>query len=145
MTQSIGIASDHGGIDLKSHIIRTLSNLSFVDYGTQSSESVHYPHFADALCKNILDGSVHQGILICGTGIGISMRANRYTGIRAALVYDEFTAEMAKAHNNANILCLGGRTTSDEAAISLINTWLTTDFEDGRHQTRIDLIDAPTS
>ena len=140
---SIGIASDHGGFELKSSIIDTLSELSFQDFGTDSQDSVHYPHIADALCKNIQSGIIDHGILICGTGIGISMRANRYSGIRAALVHSEFTAQMAKAHNNANVLCLGGRTTTKEDALHFITTWLNTPFESGRHLTRIELIDAP--
>tara|TARA_S200000501_G_C20456259_1_gene583112 strand:- start:145 stop:579 length:435 start_codon:yes stop_codon:yes gene_type:complete len=139
----IGISNDHGGFDLKNFIIKSFPTLDFMDLGTSSSESVHYPTFADHLCKKILDGSINQGILICGTGIGISMRANRYPGIRAAVVHDIFTSEMAKAHNNANIICLGGRTTSNEAAISYIEKWLSTSFESGRHQTRIDMLDEP--
>ena len=141
---SLGIASDHGGFDLKCHIIESLPEISFVDLGTGSSESVHYPMFADQLCKHILNGSIEKGILICGTGIGISMRANRYNGIRAALIHDSFTAEMAKAHNNANVICLGGRTISNESAIQFISIWNSTEFESGRHQERIDMIDLPT-
>lgn len=139
----IGIASDHGGYDLKMHILNGLADVSFKDLGTNSSDSVHYPYFADKCCKAILSGDIDSGILICGTGIGISMRANRYCGIRAALVHDEFTAKMSKAHNNSNILCLGGRTTSNELAIHLVQTWMDTPFESGRHQDRIELIDAP--
>ena len=92
---SLGIASDHGGFELKQWLINHFSDYSFIDLGTNSDESVHYPHFADALCDKILTGSVERGILICGTGLGISMRANRYPGIRAAVVYDAFTAEMS--------------------------------------------------
>ncbi len=137
----IGIASDHGGFDLKNQIISHFTDITFLDCGTRSKDSVHYPHFADQLCKKIITGSIENGILICGTGIGISIRANRYPRIRAALVYDAFTAEMSKAHNNANIICLGGRTTSLDQAIECINIWKSTKFEGGRHQERIDLLD----
>ena len=117
---NIAIASDHGGFELKSYIIESFQNIQFLDLGTHSNESVHYPKFADVLCQKIKSGDIKQGILICGTGIGISMRANRYTGIRAALVYNEFTATMAKAHNNANVLCLGARTTSKEQSFNVL-------------------------
>ena len=137
------IASDHGGLELKQFIISQFNNLSFIDCGTHTSDSVHYPNFADKLCKEILQTKNSLGILICGTGIGISIRANRYNGIRAALVGDEFSAKMAKEHNNANVLCLGGRTTSQDDAIRYINTWLNTEFEGGRHQERINMLDAP--
>ena len=140
---SIGIASDHGGLELKSHIIQSLPDIQFIDLGTNSSDSVHYPQFADKLCINILNGSVESGILVCGTGIGISIRAIRYMGIRAALVHDPFTAEMAKAHNNANVICLGGRTTSNDDAIEYIQTWRSVSFESGRHSQRIEMLDAP--
>ena len=139
----IGIASDHGGYELKQFIIENSKNIPFLDLGTNSKESVHYPLFADKICQKILDKTVSKGILICGTGIGISMRANRYPGIRAALVYDEFSAKMSKEHNNANILCIGGRTTTQEKALSLISIWLNTKFEGGRHTERIALIDSP--
>ena len=139
----IGIASDHGGFELKNFIKSHFIDLTFRDFGTNTTDSVHYPDFADLLCKDILNNAVEIGILICGTGIGISMRANRYKGIRAAVVHDLFTAEMAKAHNNANVLCLGGRTTSNEDAIKLIEKWLTTSFEGGRHAERISLLDQP--
>ncbi len=142
MTQ-IGIASDHGGFELKKFIIESFPQINFLNLGTNSSESVHYPTYADHLCHKILDGTVEKGILICGTGIGISMRANRYNGIRAAVVHDPFTAEMAKAHNNANIICIGGRTTSKKEALAYFEKWHDTKFESGRHQTRIDMLDAP--
>jgi ribose 5-phosphate isomerase B len=137
------IASDHGGLELKQFIISKLNDLSFIDCGTHTSDSVHYPNFADKLCKEVLQSTNNLGILICGTGIGISIRANRYTGIRAALIGDEFSAKMAKAHNNANVICLGGRTTSQDDAVRYITTWLNTEFEGGRHQERINMLDAP--
>ena len=139
------IASDHGALELKQalieHITKSHPTHVAVDGGTNTEESVDYPDFADKVSESILSDDVQLGILCCGTGIGISMRANRYIGIRAALVYDTFTAKMAKAHNNANILCLGGRTTSIELAKSLVDTWLLTAFEGGRHQKRLDKLD----
>ena len=137
----IGIASDHGGYELKSKLIENIPQFSFIDCGTHSKDSVHYPHFADELCRKIISGTIEKGILICGTGIGISIRANRYPRVRAALVYDSFTAKMAKAHNNANIICLGGRTTSLEIAIECVHVWNSAEFESGRHETRVDMLD----
>ena len=139
----IAIASDHGGFELKSKLIESLKDIEFLDLGTHTPDRVDYPFFADKLCRAILANQVRNGILICGTGIGISMRANRYNGIRAALVYNEFTAEMAKVHNNANILCLGGRTTPIETAIKMISIWNNASFEEGRHVERIQHLDAP--
>ncbi len=139
----LGIASDHGGFELKQLIIDQLNQYTFNDLGPNNDNRVDYPHFSDILCLAIKRGDIQRGILICGTGIGISMRANRHFGIRAALVYDTYTASMAKAHNNANVLCLGGRTTSLDTAIELITTWMDTSFESGRHEQRIQLIDAP--
>ena len=141
---SLFIASDHGGLELKKFIISQLSDIHFIDLGTNTDDSVHYPNYADKLCIETLKSTENQGILICGTGIGISIRANRFKGIRAALVYDEFSSKMAKEHNNANVLCLGGRTTSKLDALTFIRTWLSTEFEGGRHQIRLDMLDAPT-
>ena len=129
----IAIASDHVGFELKSKLINSLTDIDFLDLGTHTDQRVDYPGFADKLCNSILQNKATSGILICGTGIGISIRANRYNGIRAALVYNEFTAEMAKAHNDANVICLGGRTTSFEMAVKLISIWNETKFEAGRH------------
>jgi ribose 5-phosphate isomerase B len=143
----LSIGNDHGALLLKSAILDHLAthhpSITVIDQGVNTPDSVHYPDFADAVAINILSGNADVGILLCGTGIGIGIRANRYPGIRAALVYDLFTAEMAKAHNNANILCLGGRTTTPEVALTLIDKWLSTPFEGGRHQSRIDMLDAP--
>ena len=141
---TIAIASDHGALDLKNHLRDILSQNNHVtidDKGTHDENSVDYPDIAKTVVNDILDKKADLGILCCGTGIGISMKANRYKGIRAALVYDDFTAKMAKAHNNANILCLGGRTTDPKIAEQLVNTWLNTSFEEGRHQNRLDKLD----
>lgn len=139
----IAIASDHGGFELKSKLINSLTDIDFLDLGTHTDQRVDYPGFADKLCNSILQNKATSGILICGTGIGISIRANRYNGIRAALVYNEFTAEMAKAHNDANVICLGGRTTSFEMAVKLISIWNETKFEAGRHTDRLRQLDSP--
>ena len=143
MSQSIAIGSDHGGLDLKNEIRTFLENNghTVVDCGAHSSESVDYPDFADAVVKSIKDGQAELGVLVCGTGIGISIKANRHKGIRAAVVHSEFTAEMAKAHNNANILCLGQRTTETKDALSYVEKWLFTEFEGGRHQRRLDKLE----
>ena len=138
------VGSDHGGFDLKNDILTFLqskSGIQFEDVGTYSSESVDYPDFADKVVQSILKGDADRGVLVCGTGIGISIKANRYKGIRAALVYDAFTAEMAKAHNNANILCFGGRTTSIDIVKLCLDTWMKTIYEGGRHQRRLDKLD----
>jgi len=144
----LSIACDHGGFELKNiikgHLATHYSSYTIIDRGTTDLSSVNYPDFADAVAKDIVSGTADLGILICGTGIGISIRANRYHGIRAALVNSVFTAEMAKAHNNANVLCLGGRTTEPDLAVQLIDTWLTTSFEGGRHATRVEMLDAGT-
>ena len=141
----LGIASDHGGFELKEYLIQQLPDLGLINLGTFTNQRVDYPLFDDQLCKQILNQTLDKGILICGTGIGISMRANRYPGIRAALIYNDFTAQMASAHNNANVICLGGRTTRPADALLLIKEWLNTPFESGRHTNRITLIDAKTS
>lgn len=139
------LGSDHGGFELKNAILdylkktRPLFQLS--DLGTYSTESVDYPDFAKKVCEAVLGTPKSLGILVCGTGVGISMAANRFKGIRAALVYSLFTAQMAKKHNDANILCLGGRTTSLEDAKLFVDTWLDESFEGGRHLGRIQKMD----
>lgn len=149
MSLTLALASDHGALSLRkvliSHLTTYYPQFTVLDLGTHSEDSVDYPDFADVVCRSILSGQAQLGILCCGTGIGISIRANRYNGIRAALVYDEFSATMAKVHNNANVLCFGGRTTSDTQATLYLDCWLKADFEGGRHQNRLDKLDLPTS
>ncbi|MGE4170454.1 MAG: ribose 5-phosphate isomerase B [Candidatus Margulisiibacteriota bacterium] len=139
---SLVLGSDHGGFELKErlkqHLIQTHPEVEVVDLGTHSTASVDYPDFAKSVAHAILGGKAALGVLVCGTGIGISIAANRFDGIRAALVHNAFTAEMAKAHNNANVLCLGGRTTEPDLACQLVDIWLKTPFEGGRHQGRLD-------
>ena len=106
--------------------------------GCNSNDSVDYPDFADQVCEQVIDGKVQYGILVCGTGIGMSMAANRYQGIRAALCYTEYSARMSREHNDANILCLGDRVLGKGLAENIVDVWLTTSFSGGRHQKRID-------
>jgi ribose 5-phosphate isomerase B len=138
------IGSDHGGFTLKEALKEQLRHTNTIkDMGCYTDDRVDYPDIAATLAKEVLSTPYSVGILICGTGIGISIKANRYPGIRAALIHSTFTAEMAKAHNNANILCLGGRTTSVADAMSYIQTWQETSYEGGRHADRLHKLDAP--
>lgn len=138
----IAIGCDHGGFELKEHIKKHLDEIGeeYKDYGTYSEESVDYPDCASPVCKAIQDKTADKGILICGTGIGISIAANKHKGIRAALCSDVYSAKMTKQHNNANIICLGGRVTGRELAFMIVDTWLATEFEGGRHEARIEKI-----
>lgn len=141
---SIHIASDHAGFALKSALILHLSSLGYtiVDEGTHSTASCDYPLYARKVCTAVLDDEDRKGILICGTGVGMSITANRITGIRAALCASEFQARACRQHNNANVLCLGERVTGSGLAFAIAHAFLDTPFEGGRHQRRIDLIDA---
>ncbi|HYX33607.1 MAG: ribose 5-phosphate isomerase B [Pseudobdellovibrionaceae bacterium] len=146
MSERIGIASDHGGRVLKekvSQYLRSLGHQVF-DYGVpvDDADSVDYPDYAQTLAKEVGQGQLPRGILICGTGIGMSIAANKISGIRAALVWDEFTARMSKLHNNANILCLGERVLNHDRALEFVNIWLNSEFEGSRHQNRLDKIRA---
>jgi len=138
----IGIGSDHGGFELKGYIIEYLKEKGYEikDYGTYSEDSIDYPDCAAPVCKAVQSGEIEKGILICGTGIGISIAANKYKGIRAALCADVYSAKMSRQHNNAQILCLGGRVTGRELAYMIVDTWLTTEFEGGRHEKRVEKI-----
>ncbi|MDD6564930.1 MAG: ribose 5-phosphate isomerase B [Clostridiales bacterium] len=138
----IAIGCDHGGFELKEHIKKHLDEIGeeYKDYGTYSEESVDYPDCAAPVCRAIQDKTADKGILICGTGIGISIAANKHKGIRAALCSDVYSAKMTKQHNNANIICLGGRVTGRELAFMIVDTWLATEFEGGRHEARIEKI-----
>lgn len=138
----VGIASDHGGFELKEILKKRLMELTdCTDYGTNSLESVDYPTVIGNACKKLLKGEVDRLVLLCGTGIGASIVANRFSGIRAALVHDEYTAEMSRKHNNANALVLGGRILGKDLAIRILEKWLSTEFEGGRHEKRIQLIE----
>ncbi len=139
----IAIASDHAGVDMKNFISIFLKNknIDVVDLGCDGTQSVDYPLYADKMAHYINENPLDLGILVCGTGIGISIRANRHKGIRAALLYSDEVAEMVKKHNNANVMVFGGRTMSKEDIIRRIEIFLNTDFEGGRHQRRIDMLD----
>lgn len=138
----IAIGSDHGGYALKQALIPFLQgrDIEVADAGTHSEESVNYPNFGEAVALLVAHGEVDAGIVICGTGIGISIAANKVPGIRAALVTSPQMAELAKQHNNANILALGGRILSQETAEACVAAWLDASYEGGRHQRRLDLI-----
>ena len=135
----IAIGSDHGGFELKRMVIAFLEGQghTVVDEGCHSLESVDYPDFADLVCEKVRKGDCEGGILICGTGIGMSIAANRYRDIRAALCHEAFTARMSREHNNANILCLGARVVGLEVALDIVRNWVSTEFAGGRHQVRL--------
>ena len=136
----IGLASDHGGFEMKEEIKGYLKDYKVEDYGTYSTESVDYPDYGKKLAEAVISKEVDLGIAFCGTGIGISISCNKVKGIRAALCFNEYMARKTREHNNANILCIGGRTTGIEIAKAMIDEFLNTDFEGGRHQKRVDKI-----
>lgn len=137
------IGSDHGGFEYKEEIKKFLFEKGYkiIDVGTNSKESCDYPVFAKEAAQKIINGEADKGILICGTGIGMSITANKFKGIRAALCGDTFSAHATRAHNNSNILCLGERVIGLGLALDIVNIWLNTDYEGGRHQKRIDMIE----
>ena len=138
----IAIGCDHGGYLLKQDILIWLEehDIDFEDVGCFSTESVDYPVYAEKVARAVAAGECSKGIVICTTGIGVSMAANKVKGIRAALCTNEFCAEMTRRHNNANILCMGGKVIDKETAVKLVDIFLHTEFEGGRHQRRIDQI-----
>tara|TARA_B100001250_G_scaffold123581_1_gene104940 strand:+ start:1519 stop:1944 length:426 start_codon:yes stop_codon:yes gene_type:complete len=140
--KNIIIASDHAGYELKKKIIKKLSkNLNFEDLGADNSKkSVNYPDYAHKVCKKVIKNKFNIGILVCGSGIGMSMAANRHKKIRAALCYSTKHAKLSRLHNNANVITLGSRLTNNKLAISIINTFLSTNFEGGRHKKRVSKI-----
>ncbi|MBF0183731.1 MAG: ribose 5-phosphate isomerase B [Magnetococcales bacterium] len=140
----IAIANDHGGTELKQYLLQVLRGqdaIQIIDFGIGDHQSVDYPEYARKVCRAVLDGEANRGILICGTGLGMSMAANRFPGIRAALCHDEFTARLSRQHNDANILVLGGRVTGAPVAEAIVQVWLANAFEGGRHQRRISMMD----
>ena len=138
----LAIANDHA-LGLKKTVIDYLNahKIAYKDFGVNTADSVDYPDYAAKACKAVLSGECDKAVLICGTGIGMSIAANRYRGIRAAVCTDTFSAKMSRAHNDANILCLGARIISIELAVEILNIFLTTRFEGGRHKIRVDKIE----
>ena len=142
--EKIAVACDHGGFRLKGEIIAHLEErgIDYEDFGTFSDESCDYPDYAEAACLAVTDGRCSKAILICGTGIGISIAANKIPGIRAACCSDTFSARFTRLHNDANALCFGGRVVGPGLATDMVDLFLDTEFEGGRHQKRIDKITA---
>jgi len=138
----IPIASDHAGFEAKEKVKKIMEDLGHmpVDFGTHSDESVDYPDYAVQVAEKVNDGEHDLGILICGSGQGMCMTANKYQNIRAALVYDDESAEMTRKHNNANVLCLPGRQLSDDELKSIVTIWLDENFDGGRHERRVNKI-----
>ncbi len=137
------IGNDHAGVDLKNTIKEHLRKQGYevINVGTDTLDSVDYPDIARKVSEVVLDGKAQYGILICGTGIGISISANKVEGIRAALVYNEFTARLSRLHNDANIIALGARVIGDELAKACVDTFIATEFEGGRHARRVGKIE----
>ncbi|MEA5051634.1 MAG: ribose 5-phosphate isomerase B [Oscillospiraceae bacterium] len=140
----IAVASDHGGFALKNEIIRHLEErgISYKDFGTYDTASCDYPDYARLACEAVVSGECEKALLFCGTGIGISMAANKVKGIRACACSEHYSAKYSRLHNNANALCLGGRVVGPGTAVELVDLFLDTAFEGGRHQRRIDKITA---
>ncbi|HCT57107.1 MAG TPA: ribose 5-phosphate isomerase B [Gemmatimonas aurantiaca] len=137
--ERIPIASDHAGFELKERLRTVLSEMGYSvdDIGTHSTASTDYPDYAHPLSQQVSDGAVQRGVLLCGTGLGMSYVANRYPGVRAAVSWSPEIAALARKHNDANVLVLPARFVSDEDAIAILRTWLETPFEGGRHQGRV--------
>ena len=140
--KTIALASDHAGYPLKEALLKHLAGRGFdcIDCGTNSTDSCDYPDFAVSGCCKVLDGAADLTILCCGTGIGMSMAANKLKGIRAACCSDVFSARYTRLHNDANVLCLGARVVGEGLAVELVDAFVDTGFEGGKHQRRIDLI-----
>ena len=140
----IALGSDHGGYlykeELKKHL--DAKGIEYIDFGTDSTASCDYPVYAEKVCRAIQSGECEKGILICGTGIGMSICANKFKGIRAAVCGDHFSAEFTRKHNDSNVLCMGARTIGAGVALQLADIFLSTEFEGGRHQKRVDMITA---
>ena len=147
LKKPIAVACDHAGYDLKSILCDELETLGYsvLDLGTNGRDSVDYPDFAYALASAINDGRAEQGVLVCGSGIGISIAANRHLTIRAALVHDALGARMCRLHNNANVICFGGRMIGPEVELDCLRIFLKTEFEGGRHARRVEKLSNPNT
>lgn len=144
MKMIIAIGNDHAGVEMKQALSTYITEKighEILNIGTDTEDSVDYPYFGRKVAQLVADGKADKGIVICGTGIGISISANKVKGIRASLCKDEYTAEMTRKHNDANVLALGARVTSIDDSIKIVEVWLTTAFEGGRHQRRVELIE----
>lgn len=137
------IGSDHGGFHYKEQIIDYLKarNIEYTDVGTYTREACDYPTIAKHVAEKLISGQANRGILVCGTGIGMSIAANKVRGVRAALCGDTYSARVSRAHNNANVLCLGERVIGEHLALDIVDIWLKTGFEGGRHKRRVDIIE----
>ncbi|MEO8451133.1 MAG: ribose 5-phosphate isomerase B [Gemmatimonadota bacterium] len=146
MTETIPIGSDHAGFALKERVVQELQALGFAaeDVGTHSTESTDYPDYAHAVADKVARGERGRGILLCGSGLGMSYAANRYHGVRAAVAWSPEVATLAREHNDANVLVLPARFVSEEEGIAILKAWLSTPFAGGRHQRRIDKIEETT-
>ena len=135
----VAIACDHGGVEMKSALVEMLSKDGYeiLDLGTNQTTSVDYPDYANELSRALIDGKAFRGVLICGSGIGISIAANRFPQIRAALIHDALGAKLCREHNNANVIAFGGRTLGIETARDCLSIFLNTEFEGGRHERRV--------
>lgn len=144
MAKKIAVACDHAALDLKAEILKYLEDNGFeyYDFGTYTKDSCNYPDYAEKVCRAVYSKEYDLGILVCGTGIGMSIAANKCKGIRAALCTDTFSAKFTRLHNDANVLCMGARTLGAGVALEITDVFLNTGFEGGRHQTRVDMITA---
>lgn len=141
----ITIGSDHGAVELKEsmkNVLKTFPDIEVIDVGTFNAEPVDYPDIAEKVCADVVSGKSERGILLCGTGIGMSIAANKINGIRCALCNDVYSAKKSREHNNANVLAMGGRVLGLGLAEEILRAWLTADFEGGRHERRINKISA---
>lgn len=145
MPETVAIASDHAGVELKSMLKKELDQAGYgiLDLGTEGPQSVDYPDFADKLARAIRDGQAGRGVLVCGSGIGISIAANRHPEVRAALVHDALGARMSRQHNDANVICFGGRMIGPDVARDCLKVFLATSFEGGRHAARVAKLSPP--
>ena len=139
----IAVGCDHGGFALKQGILAYLEKkgYEYQDFGTYNTESCDYPVYGEKVARAVASGACEKGLLFCGTGIGISLAANRVKGIRAVVCSEPYSAEMSRRHNNANILCLGGRVVDSALAEKIVDVWLHTEFEGGRHARRVEMLD----
>lgn len=140
----VAIGADHAGYEEKENIKKTLDEIGveYIDLGTNSLDSVDYPDFGKAVGEAVANGEAEQGIVVCGSGIGISIAANKVKGIRAALVWNEETAQLARQHNDANVLAIGARTTPKGTIPNIVKAWFKAEFEGGRHARRVEMIEA---